>query len=94
MRITEEALALFEQNYSAERHRIDASRIFPDDADTLLNLLDAGLIEPATSWGLDGYVLTELGRFIMRRRCRTARPPDPFILARRELPTINLDHLG
>lgn len=94
MCITEEALAFFQQNYSAERHRIDASKIFPDDIDTLLKLLDAGLIEPASSWALDGYVLTELGRFIMRRRCQTARPLDPFTVARRELPIIDVDQLS
>ncbi|MDD2770430.1 MAG: hypothetical protein PHT19_17050 [Methylococcus sp.] len=94
MHITEKELALLERAYSDGRFLlVDTPRMLPADADMLTELLEAGLIVPATSWALDGYVLTELGRFVLRRRSQAAGAFDPFTVFRQNLPLIGVDDL-
>ncbi|MDD2769751.1 MAG: hypothetical protein PHT19_13520 [Methylococcus sp.] len=93
MRITEKELALLERAYSDGRHLLDTPRVLPVDTGMLKELLEAGLIAPATSWALDGYVLTELGQFVLRRRSQATGSFDPFTVVRQNLPLIDVDDL-
>lgn len=93
MRITEKQLELLEQAYADQIHHLEGPKVLRIDAVTLESLLEAGLIAAATSLAHGSYVLTDLGRFILRRRYRMAQSSDLFTAIRRNLPLIDVDHL-
>jgi hypothetical protein len=73
--ITEKQLDLLEQAYADQLLHLDGPQVLRVDAVTLENLLETGLIEPATSWARGSYILTDLGRFVLRRRYQKPSPP-------------------
>ncbi|UZR30627.1 hypothetical protein [Methylococcus mesophilus] len=92
MCITEKQLDLLERAYADQSLHLDGPQVLRLDAATLENLLEAGLIEPTTSSTHGSYVLTDLGRFVLRRRYLKAQSSDLFTAIRRNLPLIDVDH--
>lgn len=91
--ITESQVELLEKAYSNQLRRLDEPEAIQADPLTLKNLVEAGLIVPAVPLASGRYALTDFGKFVLRRHYRTARSPDRFVSARRNLPLIDVDHL-
>lgn len=91
--ITESQVELLEKAYSNQIRRLDEPKVIRADPLALKDLVEAGLIVPAVPLASGRYALTDFGKFVLRHRHRTARSPDRFVSARRNLPLIDVDHL-